>query len=162
VLVGVLVAVAAPSAQVSQRPTAAAQSAYVVASQLFVRAEQASRACAATTDHSGPFSEPSCLTAKVRAVAVALGNLLTANTNARSALSAGPCATALSHEGRAIRATQTAVNNALHALQASDSAAFSQAQQQASVAQQAAASSEAEYPLSACAPTPGQSATPAS
>jgi RDD family len=161
VLIGVLIAVAGASFTSQAGPTAAAQSAYVAASQMFIQAEQASGACAATADHSGPFSEPACLTAKVSALAVALGNLSTANINAQSGLSAGPCATALSHESQVIRATQAAVHNAVQALRAGDSAAFSQAQQQASAAQQAAASSEAQYPLSACASTPGQSATSA-
>jgi uncharacterized RDD family membrane protein YckC len=159
-LIVVVIAVAAPSSVVdSQRPSTAAQSAYVAASQVFIQAEQASAACAATADHSGPFSEPFCMTAKVHALAVALRNLSTANTNAHSGVSAGPCATALGHEGQAIRAAGAAVHNALHALQAGDSAAFSQAQQQASAAQQAAAGSEAAYPLSACSQTPGSSAT---
>jgi uncharacterized RDD family membrane protein YckC len=157
VLIGVLIAVARPSFTGLERPTAAAQTAYVAASQMYIQAEQASGACAATADHSGPFSQPACLTAKVSALAVALGNLSTANSNAQSGLSAGPCATALSHEGQAIRAARAAVHNAVQALRAGDSAAFSQAQQQASAAQQAAASTEAQYPLSACSSTPGQS-----
>jgi hypothetical protein len=156
-----VIAVTASSFPGRERPTAAAQSAYLAASQVFVQAERASGACAATKDHSGPFSEPACLTADVRSLAVALGNLETANTNAQSGLTAGPCATALNHEGQAIHASQAAVRNAGQALQAGDSAAFSHAQQQASVAQQAAASSEAQYPLSACTPTPGQPAAPA-